>query len=99
MKTLATLAAVALTSVGCSAFDHGHARGPGHGAMAPGWGMMSQAERDAHHAKMRGFRGAGECEAYMQDHHKLMQQRAQQRGERLQWDGPRPYCDHLRKPA
>jgi hypothetical protein len=73
----------------------GQARGPA----APGWPMMTPEERGAHQDKMRGFRTPADCEAYMQEHHRLMQERARQRGQGLPWDGPRPHCDYLRKPA
>lgn len=76
----------------------GYARGMRGPMMSPGWTLMTPEERDAHHAKMRSFRDAAECEAYMSEHHRLMQQRAQERGQPMpgRWDGPRPFCQHLK---
>lgn len=46
----------------------------------PGWGMMSPAERSAHRDKMWSFKTEGECRAYQDEHHKLMAERAKERG-------------------
>jgi hypothetical protein len=108
MKRPMLLAALAAVSITTFAQGPGPGGGPGPGRgpgargpmmEAPGWSMMTPEERRAHQERMRGFKGSAECEKYMQEHHKLMQDRAQQRGQKLPWDGPRPYCQSLKKPA
>ena len=86
------------TQPACAGGGPGYGRGT-RGPMSPGWSMMTPEERNAHHDKMRNFKDAAECEAYMNEHHKLMQERAQQRNQRMLWNGPRPYCEYLKKPA
>lgn len=68
--------------------------GPGHGARGPkggmgprvgsdsvaGWSMMSRQERDAFHDRMLSARTAGECQAIVAEHRKLMEDRAAARG-------------------
>jgi hypothetical protein len=44
-----------------------------------GW-AMTPAERDAHRERMRSFKNEGDCRAYMDEHHKLMSERARERG-------------------
>jgi hypothetical protein len=48
--------------------------------VTPGWPMMSAAERREHMAKMGSFTTRKECEAYTAEHHRLMAERAKQRG-------------------
>lgn len=65
-------------------------KGPGYGFNkdnTPGWSMMSRAERDAHHEKMRSFKTVEECKTYMEEHHKTMEDRAKARGRGMR--GPR----------
>jgi hypothetical protein len=45
----------------------------------PGWAMMSPAERDAHRQRMGTFKTQQECQAYMDEHRKLMGERARER--------------------
>jgi hypothetical protein len=45
-----------------------------------GWPMMTAAERQAHHNKLRGFKSHDECKAYMDDHHAQMLERAKTAG-------------------
>lgn len=58
--------------------------GPGMGRGGPtdmpAGGMMTPEERQAHMARMHGFTTRRECEAYVAEHHRLMADRAQQRG-------------------
>lgn len=63
--------------------------GPGMGAgpgprtgpdYTPGWGMMTPEERDAHHKRMFDSKNAQECRQAMDEHAKLMNERAKQRG-------------------
>lgn len=58
-------------------------RGPGarFGAdFTPGWAMMSSKERAEHRDRMRGARSADECRKLMDEHHKLLSERAKERG-------------------
>jgi hypothetical protein len=79
----------------------GPGRGPRMGAgITPGWALMTPEERRAHQEKMRSLKDPAECEAYMTGHHDLMAARAKERNQALPWNGPRPFCDYLkRKPA
>ena len=62
--------------------------------------MMTPDERRTHQDKMRAMKDPRECEAYMTEHHNLMASRAKERNQALPWNGPRPFCDYLkRKPA
>lgn len=48
-----------------------------------GWSMMTPEERRAHHDRMMGFQSPDECRAYMDEHRKLMAERAKERGVKL----------------
>lgn len=45
-----------------------------------GWQLMTDEERAEHRAKMRSATSSEEREAYRQEHHKLMQARAEAKG-------------------
>jgi hypothetical protein len=45
-----------------------------------GWSMMSSAERTAHRNKMLSMTTLAECKAFQDQHRKLMEERAKQRG-------------------
>lgn len=45
-----------------------------------GWSMMSPAERSAHQARMQGATTREACQAEMEAHHKLMEERAKAQG-------------------
>jgi len=45
-----------------------------------GWQLMTDEERTEHRAKMRSATSAEEREAYREEHHKLMQARADAKG-------------------
>jgi hypothetical protein len=78
----------------------GSMMGPRFGPdVTPGWSMMTPEERTQHQEKMRSFKDAGACQAYMQEHQKRMHDRAQQQGKTLPFQGPGPGCDSLRKPS
>ena len=51
-----------------------------HDKMMYGWELMSVEERAQHRAKMQSFNTEQEREAYRNEHHKLMQARAKERG-------------------
>lgn len=45
-----------------------------------GWQLMTQQERNEYRAKMRTMKTAEERERYRMEHHKMMQERAKERG-------------------
>lgn len=45
-----------------------------------GWQLMTEQERIAHQEKMRTLKTAEEKERYRMEHHKMMQERAKERG-------------------
>ena len=51
--------------------------------------LMTEQEREEHRTKMRSFRTEKEREAYRQEHHKRMQERAKKKGVTLP-DQPMP---------
>ena len=69
-----------------SAARPGMGGGPGMGRphtgpdYTPGWGMMTPHERDEHHKRMSNSRNMQECRQAMDEHAKLMNERARQRG-------------------
>jgi hypothetical protein len=67
--------------------------GPG---MTMGWSMMTPQERQAHQARMMGFTSAKECRAYVAEHHKLMAERAKQRGVAMPATPPHDPCAGLK---
>lgn len=59
--------------------------GPGYGPWAgsdytPGWGMMTPAERDQHRQRLSSAKTPEECRQIMEEHQKLMAERAKERG-------------------
>lgn len=46
----------------------------------PGWAMMTPQERDEHHKKMMSAKTPTDCKAHMEEHQKLMAERAKTRG-------------------
>ena len=65
--------------------------------VTPGWAMMTPEERRQHQEKMRGFKDQQACQAYMDDHHKKMQERAKEQGKALPFEGPGRGCNFLPK--
>lgn len=61
-----------------------------------GWSMMTQTERQEHMAKMHGFTTRAECRAYVAEHHKLMVERAKQRGMSMPAEPRRDPCAGLK---
>ncbi len=47
--------------------------------VTPGWAMMSEQERREHQAKMAAMNDPAECSAYMDEHHRQMVERANER--------------------
>ena len=52
-----------------------------------GWAMMSPRERDEHQRKMMASKTGAECQATIQEHHRLMAERAKAKG--MAMDMPR----------
>jgi len=66
-----------------------------NGTTVPGWHMMTSEERAEHRDKMRSMKTYDECKAYHEEHRKLMEQRAKDKGATL----PTPRansCDMMR---
>ena len=59
-----------------------------------GWEMMSPDERRMHQEKMQGFKDAGSCQAYMKEHHKMMEERAKEKGMAMPRESGHG-CDHM----
>jgi hypothetical protein len=65
----------------------GAGKGPGKGTgwsfnadNTRGWPMMSREERGEHRNRMLSMKSYDECVAYLEQHHKRMEARAQERG-------------------
>lgn len=61
-----------------------------------GWQLMTPAERTEHQTKMLSFKTYDECKAYQEDHHKLMEARAKEKGVTLPAVGARYGCDNMK---
>ncbi len=57
----------------------------------PGWSMMSKEERAQHRSQMRAAKTPEECRQLMEEHHRLMERRAADRGTPLRTP-PRAAC-------
>ena len=87
------------------------AQGPGPGGKGPGkgpawrfnadntsgWSMMTSEERAAHRSKMLSVKSYEECVAYVEQHHKEMQARAQQRGRSLPATPRQNVCERMKQ--
>ena len=49
----------------------------------PGWALMTSAERAAHHQRLLSFKRFDECQSYMAEHRKRMEERAKERNRTL----------------
>jgi len=107
MRKLALATALAAASLSLAVLAQpGYGPGPGTRAgpgprfndtTTPGWSLMTKQERLEHQQKMRAFQGYDECQAYMVEHRKLMEERAKEKGKKLRGAGPGPGCDWLKK--
>jgi hypothetical protein len=88
-------AAVATAAPGASAAQPGYGPGYGPGGgrgprgrmhfgagpdFTPGWGMMTPQEREQHRQQMGNAKTPDECRQLRDEHRKLMQERARERG-------------------
>lgn len=74
--------------------------GMGHGWRAgprntPGWSMMTPEERAEHQKRMQSMTSRADCTAYMDEHHRQMVARAQQRGSSAPAQRRRDVCARL----
>jgi len=60
-----------------------------------GWHYMSPEERIEHQARIRSFNSYEACQAYREQHHRLMEARARREGKALAGGG-RDFCAHLK---
>ena len=80
----------------------GTGMGPGAGMprwgqdATPGWGMMSDAERQQHREKMQSLKSHEECKAYMEQHHQQMVERAKAKGVSMPGQPRRDACAGLK---
>ena len=94
MRTSARWLALALLSIAIA--NPAFASGPWRASEdnIRGWQLMSPQERIRHQARIRGFTRYEDCHAYQSEHHRLMAERAQERGLRLD-TARRDACAHL----
>lgn len=83
-------------AIGLTLLDTASAGGPWRAGESNtrGWQFMSAEERIAHQARIRGFASLEECRRYQRQHHRLMEERARQRGLPLPGGG-KDFCAHL----
>jgi hypothetical protein len=77
----------------------GYGRGGRWGAdYTPGWSMMSEAERNEHRSRMQSAQTYDDCIAYRDQHHKLMAERAKERGQAMPAQPRHDACAGMKKP-
>ena len=94
----AALAALAFAAFAQPPPGTGPGPGPGQGPgprgfragpdSVPGWSLMTPEERKAHQERMASMKTRAECTSAMEEHHKLMAERAREKGAALKWNGP-----------
>jgi hypothetical protein len=84
-STAVLLSLVGVIGAGCAQV-RGPMYGPGHAGPrhTPGWSMMSEQERAQHHAQIRAAKTPEECQRIMDEHRRLMERRAAERGMPMQ---------------
>ena len=98
----AALAALSFTAFAQPSPGSGPGAGPGprgfraDAGTVPGWSLMTPEERKAQREKMASVKTRAECVAAMEEHHKLMAERAKEKGVALKWKGaPGRGCNRL----
>ncbi len=91
MKTLVLIASLLATNLALAA----EPKLPPAKELSPGWGMMSPSERDEHRQKMMGFKTYDECKAYIDEHHKQMEERAKEQSRPMPMMRRNP-CDRMK---
>ncbi len=74
------------------------ARGPwaANKGNTAGWQIMTPEERAEHQTKMRSFKTYDECKTYQEEHHKLMMERAKEKGLALPAMASGYGCDNMK---
>lgn len=81
MKTIiSTIALTLLLSLTTSLALAQPYRWSGNQRNTPGWQLMTPAERIEHQNKLRSFKDFDSCKEYADSHHKLMEERAKEKG-------------------
>lgn len=78
--------------------QQGKGKGAGYGFNADntrGWGLMTAAERTEHQSKMLAAKTVDECKAVQDEHRKLMEARAKEKGTTLGTPKVNP-CDQMK---
>ena len=92
---LATLSAALLVAGSAYAAAGGPGRYAFNKGNVAGWSMMTPEERTEHRNKMHGMKTYDECKSYQEEHHKLMEARAKEKGVTL--PNPRQNaCDRMK---
>lgn len=94
-----TFTAAALALAASLAAGSALARGPwaANKGNTWGWQLMTPQERTEHQNKMRSFQTYEECKAYQEEHHKLMEARAKEKGVTLPAWKRGPYgCENMK---
>lgn len=80
------------------------AQGPGKGAgwsfnkdNTGGWSMMGREERAEHRNRMMSMKTYEECVAYLEEHRKRMEARAQERGRPGPGNAAHNMCDRMKQ--
>lgn len=67
-----------------------------HEANSPGWRYLTPPERVQHQRRLRGFSTLHECKAYLEQHHRMLAERARARGNAFS-SPDTDTCDELRQ--
>lgn len=85
-------------------YGPGAGKGPGKGPAwsfngdnTGGWSMMSRDERGEHRNKMLSIKTYEECVAYLEEHHKLMESRANERGRPMPGMPAQNMCERMKQ--
>jgi hypothetical protein len=62
----------------------------------PGWSLMTRAERREHHDKMMSMTDPVACNAYLEQHHARMIERAKEKGRAVPGKPRRDPCETLK---
>jgi len=71
-------------------------RWSGNQRNTPGWQLMTPAERTEHQSKLSSFTDYNACKEYVDQHHKLMEERSKEKGVPLRAFKRNP-CDMMKE--
>jgi hypothetical protein len=106
MRKSILIAAAALAATAALAQGPGPGGGPGKGPgkgwsfnkdNTRGWSMMSRDERVEHRNRMLSLKSYEECVAYQQEHRKLMEARAKERGRQIPAGPRQDMCERMKQ--